>query len=210
MDWETYLLYLTTLAVFFLSPPGPSQILIISNSLRYGHRASVSTMAGDLSANALQMTAAAFGIASVMAASPNALLLVKWGGVVYLIFTGLRRFQAPSPTLTRQTSGTISRKKLYLQGFMTSAANPKAVIFFAALFPQFIDVDKSIWLQLLVLGATYLLVDGSILCMFSGAAERLLGHLRGQSQVLNRISGVLMIAAAGLLALKSVDVMAGQ
>lgn len=210
MNWETYLLYLTTLAVFFLSPPGPSQILIISNSLRYGHHASVATMAGDLSANTLQMTAAAFGIAIIVVAWPNALLVVKWGGVIYLIITGVSRFRAPVHSLTRQLTAEISRNELYWQGFLTSAANPKAVIFFAALFPQFIDVNTAIWPQLFTLGATYLVVDGSILFLYSAVAERLLGHLREQPRILNRISGILMIAAAGILSLKSVDGIAGQ
>ena len=205
MSPEIYLAYLATVAVFFATPPGPSQILMISNSLRHGLRPSLATAAGDLSANALQMTAAAFGLATVIAASADVLTAVKWAGVGYLVWIGVRTFRAPPPSLARQAAGVSSFVRLYRQGFVTSAANPKAVVFFAALFPQFIDPARDIWPQLFILGATYLTVDGVLLCVWGGAAERLLGRLRAQGRLLNRLSGSLMIGAAVLLGLKDVE-----
>ncbi|MEO0751969.1 MAG: LysE family transporter, partial [Pseudomonadota bacterium] len=84
MSIETYLLYLGVLAAFFVTPPDTSQLLIISNSLRHGLRRSLATVAGDLSANSIQMTLAAFGLTAVVAASADALWVVKWLGVAYL------------------------------------------------------------------------------------------------------------------------------
>jgi threonine/homoserine/homoserine lactone efflux protein len=72
MSWETYLVYLAAVAVFFATPPDPSQLLIISNSIRHGLRRSAFTIAGDLTANSLQMTVAAFGLAAVIATSAEA------------------------------------------------------------------------------------------------------------------------------------------
>ena len=77
MGVETYLIYLGVLAVFFATPPDTSQLLIISNSLRHGLRRSMATIARDLSANALQMTLAAFGLTAVIAASAGALSVIK-------------------------------------------------------------------------------------------------------------------------------------
>ena len=204
MTPETYVLYLATVAVFFATPPGTSQILIISNALRFGLRRSLWTGAGDLTANSLQMLAAGFGLAAVIATSAGALNVIKWAGVAYLIYYGVRTFLAAPTDLARSQAETPSRR-LFSQGFFTSLANPEAVFFFAALFPQFIDPALPIWPQLLILGVTYLVVDGAILLAFAMGAERALGSLRQKARLMNRLAGAAMIAAAGLLGLKDVE-----
>ena len=79
------------------------------------------------------------------------------------------------------------------------------MFFFAALFPQFIDPALAIWPQLLILGLTYLIVDGTILLAFAASAERALSGLRTKARLMNRLAGAAMIAAAGLLGLKDVE-----
>ena len=149
MTPETYLLYIGVLAAFFATPPDTSQLLIISNSLRHGLRRALATVAGDLSANVLQMTAAAFGLTALIAASADALAVVKWVGVAYLAWIGLTLI------LRSGKSGAAAPKTqprhLFRQGFLTSSANPYAVVFFGALFPQFIDASQPIAPQLLIL-----------------------------------------------------------
>ena len=200
MSWETYLLYLGVLAVFFATPPDTSQLLIISNSLRHGLRRSMATVAGDLTANSLQMALAAFGLTAVIAASAGALSVVKWLGVAYLVWIGLQLiFARPREDAPEAASGG----RLFRQGFVTSSANPYAVVFFGALFPQFIDASLPVWPQLLVLGITYLVVDGVILVLWGWAALRTLGRIKALGGVwINRISGALMIGAAALLGSK--------
>ena len=203
MSLETYLIYLGVLAAFFATPPDTSQLLIISNSLRHGLRRSLATVAGDLSANSLQMTLAAFGLTAVIAASADALWIVKWLGVAYLVWIGLKlmfsRNEVSHPSAAQ--SG-----RLFRQGFVTSSANPYAVVFFGALFPQFIDPALAVWPQLLILGVTYLMVDGLILLLWGWAATRTLGRLKRLTGVwISRISGALMIGAAVLLGLKDVE-----
>ena len=204
MNLDLFLAYLVTIAIFFATPPGPSQLLMIANSATHGLKSSLATLAGDLSANVLQMTAAAFGLAALIATSATALGFVKWAGVAYLLYVGVKTFRAaPRPVRAAGGKGTLLR--LYRQGFFTSAANPKAVVFFAALFPQFIDPNLPIWPQLLALGAVYLVVDGVILCLYGRLAECYLGALgQGAPRRLNRIAGAMMIGAAALLGLKEV------
>ena len=202
MTLEIYLAYLATCAVFFATPPGPSQLLMISNSLRHGVRRSGWTVAGDLSANALQMLAAGLGLATLIATTDWALDAIKWAGVAYLVYVGIRTFLA-EPKGASEADAQMSARRLYLQGFLTSASNPKAVFFFAALFPQFITAGAPLAPQLLILGATYLLIDGVILMIYGATATRLLARLATRGRLLNRISGSLMVAAAGLLALRS-------
>ena len=202
MSIETYLLYLGVLAAFFVTPPDTSQLLIISNSLRHGLKRSLATVAGDLSANSIQMTLAAFGLTAVVAASADALWIIKWLGVAYLAWIGLKlifareKADAPAPAGGR----------LFRQGFVTSMANPYAVVFFGALFPQFIDTAHPVLPQLLILGVTYLVVDGVILVLWGWTARRTIGRLQAMTNLwINRVSGALMLGAAMLLGLKDID-----
>lgn len=200
MSVETYLLYLGVLAAFFVTPPDTSQLLIISNSLRHGMRRSMSTVAGDLTANSIQMTLAAFGLTAVVASSADALWIVKWLGVAYLAWIGLRLLFSPAE---HRQAPAPARAGLFRQGFITSMANPYAVVFFGALFPQFIDPAQPVWPQLLILGVTYLVVDGAILALWGWAARRTIGQVKALTgQWINRISGALMLGAAMLLGAK--------
>ncbi|MCB1332050.1 MAG: LysE family translocator [Maritimibacter sp.] len=206
MQPDSYLIYLAAVAVFFASPPDTSQLLIISNSIRHGLRRSLFTVLGDLSANVLQMTAAAFGLAAIIATSASAFLWIKWLGVAYLVWIGLRLFLSDTREDTVAATARATPRRLFLQGFMTSMANPFAVIFFGALFPQFIDPGQAVLPQLLILGATYVAVDGAILLLWGWLGGRAARFLRGRSLgLVNRVCGGLMVAAAALLATKDLQ-----
>ncbi|MCZ4352621.1 LysE family translocator [Roseovarius aestuarii] len=208
MTIDTYMLYLGAVAVFFATPPDTSQLLIISNSMRHGLQRSLWTLFGDLSANTLQMTAAAFGLAAVIATSATAFTVIKWLGVAYLAWIGLQMMLSlPDGRDTEQTS-TVSANQaragfLWRQGFFTSLANPFAVVFFAALFPQFITPGAPVLPQLMVLGLTYLVVDGVILLLWGWLGQSAAGMLRGVW--ITRTCGALMMGAAALLAGKDIS-----
>ena len=203
MPMETYLVYLAAVAVFFATPPDTSQLLIISNSIQHGLRKSVFTIAGDLTANCLQMTGAAFGLAAIIAISASAFIWIKWLGVAYLVWIGLQLVfsSASEGDLKATPSGKSFR--LFRQGFVTSMANPFAVIFFGALFPQFIDPLLPVLPQLFILGLTYIVVDGAILLLWGWFGIRAETALKRYSfGLVNKVCGGLMIAAATLLATK--------
>lgn len=205
MQLETWYLYLLTLLVF-MAAPGPSHLLMLSTSLTHGFKPSLATAAGDLSANLLQITLAGMGLAAVVVSSASVFLWVKWGGVAYLAWLGLRQilrsFSAAgnAPVIEKQ-----SARSLWLRGFVSSAANPKAVIFFAALFPQFINPAGDALVQVVLLGATYLVVDGLFLAAYGVAAERIGIHVKQYRHWLDRIAGGLLIAVAIALGLRSVE-----
>jgi homoserine/homoserine lactone efflux protein len=208
MQAEVYLVYLATVAVFFATPPGTSQILMISNSLRFGARRALPTAAGDLTANVVQMLAAGMGLAAIIGTSATALTVIKWLGVAYLLWFGIRTYLAAANVGANvgapDAQPDSHPSRLFFQGFLTSAANPEAVFFFAALFPQFIDPQLALWPQLLILGATYLFFDGVLLIAFGFGAARFLDVLRTRTRLLNRLAGLMMIAAAALLGAKDV------
>ncbi len=206
MPFETYILYLAAVAVFFATPPDTSQLLIISNSMRHGLRRSIYTIVGDLSANCIQMTAAAFGLAAIIATSASAFIWIKWLGVAYLVWIGLQLIRAKEPKTDIRAPASGQSLRLFRQGFVTSMANPFAVVFFGALFPQFIDPALPVFPQLLVLGVTYLVVDGVTLLLWGWVSVRAASALRDRSfGRINKICGGLMIAAAALLATKDFE-----
>lgn len=207
MTIETWTLYVATVLAL-MSTPGPSQLLMLSNSVTHGFQRSLSTAAGDLSANVLQMLAAGLGLAAVIAASGAALIVIKWAGVAYLIWLGIRMIRRASPgdPLKDGSTNPVSLRGLWLQGFITSAANPKAVVFFAALFPQFIQPESALWPQLLILSATYIVMDGVFLASYGYGAGWVSRRFRGSAKAwVERIGGGFMIGAAVLLGLKSIS-----
>lgn len=191
------------LALTFLITPGVSHILMLSNSLTYGPRRAMATGLGDLSANALQMLAAGLGMAAVIAKAPNAFTAVKWVGVAYLVYLGVKMMRTANfaPSVTTET---VSRGALFRQGFVTSGSNPKAIMFFAALFPQFISADLPFWPQQLILMLTYLVFDGAFLAFYGISAGAISKRLSDSSmRWVNIISGAMIIIGAVILAFKT-------
>ncbi|MEP3345371.1 MAG: LysE family transporter [Litoreibacter sp.] len=204
MSFEIWLTYLATVLAFMITP-GPSHLLMLSNSLTHGFRPSLATAAGDLTANAFQMLAAGLGLAALLVASHNALTVVKWAGVAYLVWMGIRMWRNAGHTNSAANAArSASLAMLWSQGFLTSAANPKAVVFFAALFPQFIDPNMSFVPQFLALSITYLIVDGLFLSSYGASANWLAAKLKGNATALvHRIGSVFLIGAAVTLGLKT-------
>ena len=206
MSLEIWFAYLATVLAFMITP-GPSHLLMLSNSMMHGFRSSLATAAGDLTANALQMLAAGLGLATILVASQNALTVVKWLGVTYLIWMGIRMWRQAGTASTRTGAArSASVKILWWQGFFTSAANPKAVVFFAALFPQFIDPGQPFLLQFFILSSTYLLVDGAFLSTYGAGARWFASKLKGNARALiQRIGSIALIGAALMLGLKTIQ-----
>lgn len=198
MTLDVYLAYLATVFIFFAHPPGPSQLLFMANSLRYGVKRSMATMAGDLSANSIQIIIAGFGLVGVIALSADVFLAIKWLGVAYLVWIGVRNILSTGkskPALRSVNSG-----QLFRQGFFTSAANPYAVVFFAALFPQFIDPNAALGPQIAILGLTYIIIDGAILLLLGLTVAKVFAVLGSRfERWIGWVSGILMISAAFVL-----------
>ena len=205
MSIEFWLVYVSTVLVLMITP-GPSQLLMLTNSLGCGFKRSRATAAGDLTANALQMMVASAGLASILSASKYTFLIIKWMGVAYLLLMGIKLIRTKQKKHIRvRKEPTKTLASLYAQGFLTSASNPKAVIFFAALFPQFLDPNQAIISQLCILGATYLALDGIFLSVYGAFADWLARKFKDRLMTsLDKISGSFLILAATLLGLKRV------
>ncbi len=206
MQTEIFIAYILTVLAL-MSTPGPSHILMLSNSAANGFRRSMATAAGDLSANMLQMLAAGLGLSALIMAAPKAFIAIKIAGVLYLVWLGIQMLRKSfKPRQENISAPRTSLQTLYLQGFITSATNPKAVVFFAALFPQFIANTSAFWPQFFVLSAAYILIDGVFLSVYGFAASRLRSFTSSNaSRWIDRLGGIGILIAALLLGLKSVS-----
>jgi threonine/homoserine/homoserine lactone efflux protein len=204
MSTEIYIAYLLTVLAL-MSTPGPSHILMLSNASANGSKRAMATAAGDLTANFLQMLAAGLGMSALITNAPHAFNIIKIVGVAYLVWLGVKMFHKSfkDQTLVHSANST-SLKTLWLQGFITSATNPKAVIFFAALFPQFLNPSAAFWPQFAVLSLSFLVIDGSFLTGYGIAADKI-RHLmqRHGTKWIDRLGGTGVLIAALLLGLKT-------
>ena len=202
---DIWLVYIGTI-LMLMSTPGTSHLLMLSNSVSNGFHRSLFTAAGDLTANFLQMIIASVGLVSLIANAREFFVVVKWAGVGYLVYLGLKLILSKADASPNRQQQKRSSRSLYWQGFITSAANPKAVIFFAALFPQFIDPEKPLLGQFAMLSATYLMIDAAFLCFYGKFAEWVSVKLvPSAGHYLNKLSGAFLISAAVMLGLKTVE-----
>ena len=211
MSFEVWLSF-TVLSVMMVMTPGPSVLIGMSHALRYGARPTLMTALGDVTANMIQMVIAALGLGAVLATSATAFAVVKWCGVAFLLVIGLMSFFRKAKKTKDETgiemkfSGVYevaSRRKLFREGFLVAAGNPKAIAFFGALFPQFVDPTSPLAPQLLALGTTFVILDYSFVMIYAMGAARIMPWLvrRGGTNAIARVSGAILIIAAGLLSL---------
>ena len=203
MDLSLLLSFIGTVIILAITP-GPSVLLATANSMKYGKRKTLGTILGDLSANLCQIILASFGLATIVVSSGELFQFVKWCGVAYLIYLGVSKIITKQDiSLSAEKTEERSFTKLYAEGFLMSAANPKAIVFFAALFPLFINESLPILPQISVLAFTFLLIDGVSLLCYAIFAERLKIYLESKAKVhlQNKIAGGLLILSGLLLSM---------
>jgi len=199
MSPETLITYSITVFIFLVSP-GPSHLFMLSKSLSHGFEKSWANGAGDLTAHLWQIGVASIGLVSLIYTFQNFFMIIKWAGVLFLVYLGIKQFRKKSPFTAYAKGKTISRKALFWQGFLMSSSNPKAVVFFAALFPQFINPSEPTTIQFTILGLTYIVIDGCFLIFYGYFADwcvtRFEKHIY---KYLNKLSGSLLIGSAIML-----------
>ena len=203
MDFTLWVSFIGTVLILTLTP-GPSVLLITANSMKYGKKKTTGTILGDLSANLVQIILASAGLATIVISSGELFQSIKWFGVLYLIYMGAKKILVePDFEINAINSKQKSFKSLYIEGFLMSAANPKAIIFFAALFPLFINKDLPFLEQVAVLAITFLVLDGLTLLIYTYFATKLKEYLENKrkASLQNKIVGSLLILSGFLLSL---------
>lgn len=211
MDLHLWLAYLAAAWLVALSP-GSGAVLSMSHGLAYGVRQASVTIAGLQIGLAFILLVAGLGVGAVLVASATAFWVVKVVGALYLCWLGLKQWRAPvnvgNPLDAADATNVVSAPRLSVRqrlitGALTNATNPKGIVFMVAVLPQFINPQRPLALQLLILLATTLATDVVVMHGYAFLASRLRALLRspGARRVQNRVfGGVLMGMGASLLA----------
>lgn len=210
MEPMTWLMY--TLAMLLLTAsPGPSALLSVSKSVTSGMRAALFAVIGSTCAIICIISLSFSGLGLVLATSDLAFTVIKWCGAGYLVYLGLRSLLTKSPSATDEADmmmpGTTSLSSWnhWLSGFLVGASNPKAIVFFTALFPQFIDTNGAMITQYCLFVATFAVVEISGLMLYASFGHRTSQWWQqpGRQQWFNKATGGLFIGAGVLLATSS-------
>jgi threonine/homoserine/homoserine lactone efflux protein len=200
IDPGLYLAFVLATSVLMLIP-GPNVALIVANSVAYGTRYGLLTLAGTASAMLPQLALTALGMSAVLGEMGGWMEWLRWVGVAYLILLGVRQWRAPPLDLTRTAPQPRSARRIYLRGLLVSLTNPKTLFFYGAFFPQFVTADRPAGPQVALLSVTFLALALALDGLWAALAGRLRPLLAARARLRNRFSGTLLIGAGLGLAL---------
>ena len=204
---ELHTWWLFVVMTFFVSAtPGPNMLLVMSTSARLGFRAALFTMAGCMTALLAMMGISAAGLGALLQAFPSVFDTLRWAGAAYLAYLGLKSWRSPvngdmpDPALKEETVRQAG--KLFRQGVLVAASNPKAILFAAAFLPQFIQPAMPKLPQFGILLATFAVIEVSWYMVYAGSGHRLAAYLRRAPvlKAFNRLTGGAFIGFAAMMA----------
>jgi len=196
---QLLLAFAATVTILMLIP-GPNVALIVANSVAHGSRYGLLTVVGTSSAMVVQLVLTALGMTAVLRGLGGWFDGVRWIGVVYLLWLGVRQWRAAPADLARMRAGPKSARTIYARAFLVSLTNPKTLFFYGAFFPQFVRPGPGLGVQVAVLATSFLLIAVTVDSVWALAAGRARGLLVRHATVRNRISGGVLVAAAVALA----------
>jgi len=202
---NTWLFFSGTEALLCLTP-GPAVLFVLSHGLARGGRASLWANAGILAGNAFYFLLSALGLGTILLASHEVFTIIKYLGAAYLVYLGARTIRGAGLALQAgDTRPSTEDWQTLTRGFALQAANPKALIFFAALLPQFIDVNRAVAPQVLILGVTSVIIEFFVLAAYGYLSARAATMAREPRfvTITNRVSGGMLVAAGAGLALST-------
>ncbi|NUX57465.1 LysE family translocator [Paraburkholderia youngii] len=208
MTLHTWWLFVAT--VFVVSAiPGPNMLLVMTHGAQHGLRRASATMAGCLSALVLMLAVSAAGLGVFLTAWPTMFNALRMIGAAYLVYLGIKAWRAPADEAAAQTVDDLavrparSRFALFRNGFLVASSNPKAILFAAALLPQFIDATEPKLPQFGVLLATFALIEVSWYLVYAGFGTRIGVKLKSRSvaRMFNRLTGGVFVGFGAMMAL---------
>ena len=200
MPLDLYLAFVAASALLILIP-GPNVALIVANSVAHGARFGLVTVMGTASAMVLQLAVVVAGASVVLAVLAELFDWLRWLGVAYLLWLGVRAWRAPAVDLSRTEPERRRAWAILGRGFLVSLTNPKTLLFYGAFLPQFIAPGPTADDQLLLLAVTFLAVAVGLDGLWAVLAGRLRALLAVHARLRSRLTGGLLIGAGLGLAL---------
>jgi len=207
MTLQLWLAYTGVIAAL-IAIPGPSALISMTHGLRYGRKQALATVTGGVLAAMMLMTASALGLGAILAASTTAFTVLQVVGAAYLIWLGIAAWRdnsEPAAVNAVELEEAPGALRLFRKGFMVGISNPKDLLFFAALFPNFVDASQPHAAQFATLAITWAVLDLSIMFSYACAGRRLSGVFSNarRLRILNRSTGSLFVFAGGALAISA-------
>jgi homoserine/homoserine lactone efflux protein len=204
MAWQVWLTFVGA-AIAIAVSPGAGAIQSMATGLTHGVRRGHWSILGLEVGLMLQLTMVAIGLGAVVANSIIAFNIIKWAGVAYLIYLAVRQWRTATIDLREQIGRATDggRLALVVRGFLVNATNPKGLVFFLAVLPQFVVPTAPLLPQYLAIGATMVAVDLVVMGLYTALAARLLTwmHTPRRQTTVNRVFSGLFAAAAVVLSL---------
>jgi homoserine/homoserine lactone efflux protein len=178
--------------------PGPAFIMVLSSSLRRGFKGGAYATTGIVIVDGVYFFLTAIGLGSLLATSFWTFTIIKWLGIAYLAYLGLRSLLFPSDNLVTEDGRLAFGRGALTTALTVQLANPKFLLFLAALLPQFVDASRPLAPQFAVLGGTFILSDTSVYLLLATFASRVRGFLanRRATRITSRVCGASMLGAA--------------
>jgi len=210
MELQVWLAYFLASWAIALSP-GSGAVLSMTHGLAYGVQKTSATIAGLQLGLAVILLVAGVGVGALLLASATAFTVVKFAGAAYLIWLGLKQWRSPVNAQAAGAEALLAQpgvppvRERFVMGFLTNVTNPKGIVFMVAVLPQFIDPQRPLWLQLLVLLVTTIGVDLVVMhgyAYLASRAQRWLATAKARRAQNRVFGGVLMAMGASLLLVK--------
>jgi len=199
---ENYFIYIQLILFYFITP-GPPRVVIVSNTINYGLRKSVWTAFGDISANFVQASLVTFIIGSLLIDNPGIYVYFKWAGILYILYLAYETLTLKIKEADIKNKVFRSNLAMYRDGFLVAGLSPKALVFFGTIFLTFINFEKNVISQFLILISTWMILDFVSLMMYGLAARKVAVWLKGNPRTLNTISACVLIIIALYVAIRT-------
>ncbi|MFZ0657520.1 MAG: LysE family translocator [Candidatus Binataceae bacterium] len=205
-ELEIWALFAATEGILCLTP-GPAVLLVLAQGLSRGRTAALWAALGSLAANSRYFILSATSLGAILVASFDLFLMVKWIDAVYLVYLGLRTFFGKSSALSMsiEERRPIAARRMLANGFVLQASNPKTLIFFTAILPQFVNPHAHLAYQIAILGVTSVVIEFFVLLGYGSFAGQVsLYALRPRfAKLTDRIAGSMLVAAGiGIAAIR--------
>ncbi|HYC37074.1 MAG TPA: LysE family transporter [Usitatibacter sp.] len=193
MELHTWLLYLAASIGLSLSP-GPNGLLALTHGALHGQRKALFTISGGVLGFTVIIALSLFGIGALLQASIVWLTALKWAGGAYLVWLGIQLWRAPAMELGAAKGGERPGSALFKEGLLSAVTNPKALLFFAAFLPQFIEPTRDLIVQFVVMAGTFGAVEFAYEWIVASAAHRVRPLLRRLGRRFNQACGGIFAA----------------
>jgi homoserine/homoserine lactone efflux protein len=193
-----FILFLQIIIFLFITP-GTPRVVIVSYSMNYGVKKCVWTALGDITANLIQATLVIFVLGSFFSDNPNFLNMLKWVGIIYLLYLAYDVYESAPKDLKSKIIASKSFFSFFKDGFLVAGTSPKAWLFFPLIFPQFIDFNSNYVVQFFILITTYIVLDFLSLIGYALLAQKLILWIKANPKIINTISASVLVLIAVII-----------